>query len=72
MNGPYSNSYFFIVLFKTSFIASKLQLHIPDSITLLTCQCNVFWPCVANIIAAFLEKTAAIETIVVPDCMMVI
>ena len=39
---------------------------------LLNCQCNDFWPCVAIIIAAFLKKTAAIETTVVSDCMMVI
>ena len=65
-------SVFVILLFKTSFIASKLQLYIPESITVLNCQCNVFGPCVAAIIAAFLEKTAAIETIVVSDCTMVI
>ena len=41
MNGPYSVSYFFILLFKTQFIASKLQLYIPESISLLNCQCNV-------------------------------
>ena len=53
MNGPYSISYFFILLFKTSFTASKLQLYIPESISLLNCQCNVFWPWVATIIAVF-------------------
>ena len=42
MNDPYSISNFFIPLFKTYFIASKLQLYILDSITLLNCQCNVF------------------------------
>ena len=46
MNGPYSTSNFFILLFKTEFIASKLQLYIPESITLLNCQCNFFWPSV--------------------------
>ena len=56
MNGPYSICNFFILLFKTYFIASKLQLYIPESITLLNCQCNVFWPCIAIIIAAFLKK----------------
>ena len=44
----------------------------PESITLLDCQCNVFWACVAIIIAAFLKKAAAIERTVVSDCMMVI
>ena len=34
-------------------------------ITLLNCQCDVFWPCIAIIIAVFLKKTAAIETAVV-------
>ena len=33
-------------------------------ITLLNCQCDVFWPCIAIIIAVFLKKTAAIETAV--------
>ena len=42
MNGSYSISYFFILLFKTSYFASKLQLYIAESITLLNCQCNVF------------------------------
>ena len=39
-----------------NFITSKLQLHIPESVTLLNCQCNVFWPCVASIIAAAIKK----------------
>ena len=44
-----------------------------ESISLLNCQCNdVFRPCVAIIIAAFLKKAAAIETTVASDCMMVI
>ena len=38
---------------------------------LFNCQSNNFRPCVA-IIAAFLKKTAAIETAVVSDDMMVI
>ena len=42
MNGPYSISKFFILLFKTEFIASKLQFYIPESITLPNCQCNAF------------------------------
>ena len=56
MNGPYFISYFCILLFKTHFIASKSQLYIPESITLLNCQCNVFWRCVAIIIAAAIKK----------------
>ena len=56
MNGPYSISNFFILLFKTSFIASKLQLYIPESTTLLNCQCNVFWACIDIIIAGFFLK----------------
>ena len=39
MNGPYSISNFFILFFKTYFIASKLLLNTPESITLLNCQC---------------------------------
>ena len=31
MNGPYSISNFFILLFKTWFIASKLQLYLAES-----------------------------------------
>ena len=46
-NGLYSNSNIFILLFKTQFIASKFYLYIPESLTLLTCQSNVFRPCVA-------------------------
>ena len=56
INGPYSISIFSILLFKTWFMASKLQLYITESITLLNCQCNVFWPCVAIIIAAAIKK----------------
>ena len=72
MNCPCSISNFFILFFKTLFIASELQLYIPESITLFNCQCNVFLSRVAIIIAAFLKKTAAIETTVVSDCMVVI
>ena len=57
MNGPYSISNFFILLLKTYFIASKLQLYIAESVTLLNCQCNVFWPCVAIIVAAAIKAT---------------
>ena len=53
INGPYSISNFFIFLFKTWFIASKLQLYIPESITFLNCQCNVL---IAIIIAAAIKK----------------
>ena len=31
-------------------------MHIPESISLLNCQCNVFWPCKPIIITAFLKK----------------
>ena len=72
INGPFSTSNFVILLFKAQFMASKLQLYIPESITLLYCQCNVFGPGIAITIAAFKKKTAAIETTVVSDCMMVI
>ena len=44
----------------TWFIASKLQLYIPER-TLLNCRCNVFWPSIAIAIAVFLKKTAPIE-----------
>ena len=33
---------FFILSFKSKFIASQLQLYIPEIITLLNCQCNIF------------------------------
>ena len=56
MNDPYSISNFFIVLFETYFIASKLWLYISESVTLLNCRCNVFWSCVAIIIAAAIKK----------------
>ena len=35
-------SIFSILFFKTYFIASKLQIYIPERITLLNCQYNVF------------------------------
>ena len=41
---------------RPSLLPQKLQLYIPESITLLNCQCNVFWPCVAIIIAAAIKK----------------
>ena len=66
MNGPYSISNCFILLFKTYFIVSELQFYIPESITLLNCQCNASWP------SAFLKRIAAVEITVVSDCMMVI
>ena len=47
---------FYILLFKTLFIASKLHLYIPESTTLLNCHCNVFRSCIAIIIAALLKK----------------
>ena len=39
-----------------SLLTSKLQLHIPVSITFLNCQCNVFGLYVAIIIAAAIKK----------------
>ena len=57
MNGLYSiSNVFSILFFKTYFIASKLQLYISESITLLNCQCNVFWPSAAIIIAAAIKN----------------
>ena len=56
MNDPYSISNFFIPLFKTYFIASKLQLYILDSITLLNCQCNVFLTMCSYYNSYFLKK----------------
>ena len=53
---PFLFLMFFIFLFKTWFITSKLQLYIPESILLLNCQCHVFWPYLAIIIAAFFKK----------------
>ena len=46
----------FLILSFSSLLTSKLQLYIPDSITFLNCQCNVFWPYVAIIIAATIKK----------------
>ena len=62
MNGPYSISNFFILLLKTYFIASKLQLYIAESVTLLNCHCNVFWPCVAIIVAAAIKKDCSYKS----------
>ena len=56
VNGSCSISNLLIFLLKTQFIASKLQLYIPESITFLNCQCNVFRPYVAIIIAAAIKK----------------
>ena len=57
------------LIFSFSYLRPSLlpQNYIPESINLLNCQCNVFRPCIAIIIAAFLKKTAAIETNVVSD-----
>ena len=46
----------FLIFSFSSLLTSKLQLYIPESITFLNCQCNVFWPCVAIIIAAAITK----------------
>ena len=57
INGLHSiSNVFFILSFKTYFIATKLQLYISESITLLNCQCNVFWPFAAIIIAAAIKN----------------
>ena len=56
VNGSYSFSNLLIFLFQIQFIASKLQLYIPESITFLNCQCDVFRPYVAIIIAAAIKK----------------
>ena len=56
VNSSYSISNFLILLLRPRFIASKLQLYIPESITFLNCQCNVFWPYVAIIIAPDIKK----------------
>ena len=37
-------------------LAWKLQLYIPESVTLLNCQCNIRWPCITIIIDAFYKK----------------
>ena len=59
VNGSFPIFNFFIPLFKTYFMASKLQLYIPESITFLNCQCNLFLPCVAAIIAAAFKKNCS-------------
>ena len=43
---------------RPSFV-SKLQLYIPESITLHNCQCNVFGPCVTLIIAEAIGKDSS-------------
>ena len=49
----------FLIFSFSSLLTSKLQLYIPESITFLNCQCNVFWPCVAIIIAAAIKKNCS-------------
>ena len=56
MNGPHPSSNFSFCYFRPSVLPQTLQLYIPESITLLKCQYNVFLPCVAIIIAAFLKR----------------
>ena len=46
----------FLIFSFSSLLTSKLQFYIPESITFLNCQCNVFWPYVAIIIAAAIKK----------------
>ena len=56
MNGPYSIFNFFILLFTTLFIASKLLLYIPEVKTLLNYQRNISCASIAIIIAAFWKR----------------
>ena len=67
MNSSYFISTFLILSFTTEFIASKLQLYVPEGIALFSCQWNVFWPTIAIVIAAFLQNTVAINIAVVFD-----
>ena len=46
----------FLIFSFSSLLTSKLQVYIPESITFLNCQCNVFRPYVAIIIAAAIKK----------------
>ena len=56
MSDSYSISNLFTLLFKTQFIAVKIQLRMSEGITLLNCQCNAFWSSIAIITAGFLKK----------------
>ena len=42
MNGPHPSSNFSFSYFRPSVLPQTLQLYIPESITLLKCQYNVF------------------------------
>ena len=53
----------FLIFSFSSLLTSKLQLYIPESITFLNCQCNVFWPYVAIIIAAAIKKDCSYKNI---------
>ena len=52
INGPYSISTFFILFQDLVYCLKITVVHT----TLLNCQCNVFWPCIAIIIVAFFKK----------------
>ena len=67
MNRPYSISNFFTLLFKTSLLPQNFSCSYQRVELYFTVEVMFF-----NQIAAILKKTAAIETTVVPDCMMVI
>ena len=58
VNGSYSISTYFShsLVYWPGLWTSKLQLYIPESITFLNCQCNVFWPYVAIVLAATVKK----------------
>ena len=44
----------FLIFSFSLFIASELQLELPEGINLLNCQCNVFVPSIAFMLAGFL------------------
>ena len=46
----------FLIFSFSGLLTSRLQLYIPESVALLNCQCNAFWPYVAIIIAATIKK----------------
>ena len=57
VNGSYSVSNFFIILFKTLIYSLKITVvHTGEYNLEYNCQCNVFWSCVAIIIAAGITK----------------
>ena len=57
MNGPYSIPIFLVSYLRPSLLPQSYSCtYIPESITLFNCQCNIFWPYVAIIIAAAIKK----------------